>query len=111
MSFNPESIAAMARLAPGVPRGLTTSAYDPEDWAPLPPAVCDRLRDIPDYDRVGASFISHEAADLGRPRVAGLKAQGARILCWTVRSPAEEAAARAVAENVTFEGYAAAIPA
>jgi glycerophosphoryl diester phosphodiesterase len=106
MSFNPHVVACMARLAPQLPRGLTTSAYDPDDWAPLPDATCSRLRDIPDYDRTGASFISHEAADLSRPRVAALKAQGAAILCWTIRSPAAEDQARRVAHNITFEGYA-----
>ncbi len=106
MSFNPHSIAHMARLASDIARGLTTSAYDPDDWAPLDPAICERLRAIPDYDRTGASFISHEAADLARPRVAELKAQGAALLCWTIRSPEAEAAARRIAHNVTFEGYA-----
>jgi glycerophosphoryl diester phosphodiesterase len=109
MSFNPHSVALMARLAPGVPRGLTTSAYRPEDWPDLPPEVCDRLREIPDYERTGACFVSHEGRDLARPRVAELKAQGAAILCWTIRSPEQEAQARAVADNVTFEGYAAAL--
>jgi glycerophosphoryl diester phosphodiesterase len=107
MSFNPHAVARMADLAPGIPRGLTTSAYDPADWAPVAPEVCDRLRDIPDYDRTGACFISHEARDLGRPRVAALKAQGAAVLCWTIRSPEAEAEARKIAQNVTFEGYAA----
>ncbi|MCA3438760.1 MAG: phosphodiesterase, partial [Rhodobacter sp.] len=60
----------------------------------------------PDYDRTGASFISHEAADLSRPRVAALKGQGAAILCWTIRSPEAEDQARRVAHNITFEGYA-----
>lgn len=109
MSFNPHSVAALASLAPHVPRGLTTSAYDYDDWKPVTPGVCDRLREIPDYDRVGASFISHEWADLGRPRVAELKAQGAAILCWTITSPEDEAQARSIADNVTFEGYPAAI--
>ena len=111
MSFNPHSIAHIARLAPQIPRGLTTSAYDPTDWAPLAPATCDRLRDIPDYDRTLSSFISHQAADLNRPRVAELKSQGAAILCWTIRSPAAEAEARKIAQNITFETYAAALPA
>lgn len=111
MSFNPHSVARMATLAPKVPRGITTSAYRAEDWDPLPPATCDRLRGIPDYDRVGASFISHEGRDLTAPRVAALKSAGAAILCWTIRSPVEEAAARRHADNVTFEGYAAALPA
>lgn len=111
MSFNPHSIAMMARLLPDVARGITTSDYQPEDWAPLPDTICDHLREIPDYDRVEASFISHEARDLARPRVAELAAKGADILCWTIRSFAEEAAARRHACNVTFEGYPAEIPA
>jgi len=68
------------------------------------------LRTIPDYARVGASFISHEASDLARARVQDLKAEGADVLCWTIRSPEEEAQAREVAQNVTFEGYLPALP-
>ncbi len=111
MSFNPHMIARMATLAPQIPRGLTTSAYDPADWAPLAPEICDRLRPIPDYDRTLSSFISHEHTDLARPRVADLSAQGAAILCWTIKSPQAEAAARRIAQNVTFEQYPAALTA
>lgn len=111
MSFNPASVAHMARLAPQLARGITTSAYDPDDWAPLPAEMCAHFRAIPDYDATLSSFISHEAPDLARPRVAELKAQGAQVLCWTIRSPGAEAEARRVADNVTFEGYLAALPA
>ena len=110
MSFNPNAVVALATYAPHLPRGLTTSAYRPEDWPLLPAPVRDRLREIPDMDRTGASFISHEAADLSRVRVAELKAQGHAVLCWTIRSPQAEAEARKVADNVTFEGYAPPIP-
>jgi glycerophosphoryl diester phosphodiesterase len=109
MSFNPNSVAELARIAPHLPRGITTCSYLPKAEH-LPQAVCDHLRDIPDFQRVGASFISHEAADLARPRVAELKAQGVPILCWTIRSPEQEAEARKVADNVTFEGYLASHP-
>ena len=111
MSFNPASVTHMARLAPDLPRGITSSAYDPDDWAPMPPDLCAHFRAIPDYDATLSSFISHEAPDLARDRVAELKRQGARVLCWTIRSPEAEAAARKVADNVTFEGYRAALPA
>ena len=111
MSFNPASVAHMARLAPHLPRGITTSAYDPDDWAPMPAEMCAHFRAIPDYDATLSSFISHEAADLARARVAELKAQGAKVLCWTIRSAQAEAEARRVADNVTFEGYVAALPA
>jgi glycerophosphoryl diester phosphodiesterase len=111
MSFNPHSVAHMARLAPSVPRGLTTSSYDPADWSPLAPQVCDHLREIPDFDRVQASFVSHEWADLTRARVSDLAQKGAAILCWTIKSPQDEAIARKIAQNITFERYAAAFPA
>jgi glycerophosphoryl diester phosphodiesterase len=111
MSFGPDSVAAMAVAAPGLARGLTTCTFEPADWPVLSEAECARLRGIPDAGRVGASFISHEAADLGSPRVAELKAQGLKVLCWTIRSPGAEVEARRLAANVTFEGYAAAIPA
>ncbi len=107
MSFNPHAVAACAKLAPKVPRGIVTSSYEAQFWPDLPDQVRNTLREIPDYDRVGACFISHEASDLDRPRVAGLKAQGAHILCWTIRSAKQEADARRIVDNVTFEGYLA----
>lgn len=110
MSFNPNAVARMAVLAPDVPRGIVTSAYRYHDW-PLPKATCDRLREVPDYDATGACFISHEMNDLARDRVAALRATGAVIFCWTVRSAQAEAEARRFADNITFEGYDAPHPA
>lgn len=110
MSFNPDSVAEMARLAPWIPRGLTTCDYDPRDW-PLDAQTCARLREIPDIDRTGSSFISHFHKDLDRPRVQQLRAAGLAIFCWTIRSPEEEAAARRSVHNITFEGYPAPHPA
>lgn len=107
MSFNPHSVAACATLAPNIPRGITTSSYRAQFWPEVPESTRDTLRGIPDYDRVGACFISHEASDLNSPRVADLKSQGAHIFTWTIRSAKEEADARAIVDNVTFEGYLA----
>lgn len=111
MSFNPNSVRALSGLAPDIPRGIVTSAYRPGDWAYLPAGTRDRLRQIPDIEASGAAFISHEAGDLARPRVAELRRTGLPVLCWTIRTPEAEAAARIHADNVTFEGYAAALPA
>lgn len=107
MSFNPHSMADMARRAPDIPRGLTTCALAPEHWPTVPEATRAALREIPDARRVGASFISHRWTDLAAPRVADLRAAGLAILCWTIRTPEQEAQARRIAQNVTFEGYAA----
>ena len=105
MSFNPHSVAEMARRAPDIPRGLTTCGFSAAEWPEVGDEARARLAAIADYARVGASFISHEAGDLSSHRVAELKSEGAHILCWTIRSPEEEARARGVAVNVTFEGY------
>lgn len=107
MSFNPHAIALCAQFAPDIPRGLTTSSYHAQFWPEVPEETRAILRAIPDYDRTGACFISHEATDLDRPRVAALKSQGAHIFCWTIRSAKAEADARRIADNITFEGYLA----
>ena len=109
MSFNPHSMIALRDLAPEVPRGLTTCDFDPSehDWAPAGPERLEHLRRIEDFEAAGACFISHLASDLRRPRVAELKAAGAALLCWTIRSPEVERLARQLADNVTFEGYLA----
>ncbi len=107
MSFNPHAVAACAKLAPDIPRGIVTSSYQAQFWPEVPADTRDTLRDIPDYDRTGSCFISHEASDLDRPRVAELKARGAKILTWTIRSAKAEAEARRIVDNVTFEGYLA----
>ena len=111
MSFNPHAIAHVARLGPELPRGLTTDAFDTREWPGVGAETCARLREIPDFDALGASFLSHDWRDLTRRRVTELAAQGATILCWTVQSPEAEAVARQVAQNITFEGYAAPFPA
>lgn len=105
MSFNPYSIALLAELAPQLPRGLTTCSYPEVDWPTIPQSRRTELALIPDFARTGASFISHQAADLACAPVQSLKARGTPVLCWTIRSTAEEKAARKLADNVTFEGY------
>ncbi len=106
MSFNPHSVRKMADLLPGIPRGLVTCGYDASDWA-LNQSTRDRLREIPDFESCGASFISHDKDDLDRQRVADLRSAGVPVLCWTIRSEQEEADARRFADNVTFENYLA----
>ena len=110
MSFNPHSVARLQELAPQVPRGLITGAFQGGNWGLVPEKVRARLRDIPDFARTGASFVSHGVADLDRARLKELKGRGVPVLCWTVRDAVTEANARQIADNITFEGYLPAIP-
>ncbi|MFC3629026.1 glycerophosphodiester phosphodiesterase family protein [Paracoccus angustae] len=105
MSFNPHVVAGFHALAPDVPVGLTTCGYDERDWPGIPEKTRSHLAGINDFDESGACFVSHDKRDLDNPRLDALKAQGVPILCWTIRSAEEEALARRVADNITFEGY------
>ncbi len=105
MSFNPDMVAGMAECAPKLARGLTTGAWHLREALRISPAYRRHLRAIADFDRSGASFISHQCSDLGRKRVRQLRAQGVPVLCWTVRTPRSERRAREGADNITFEGY------
>jgi len=103
MSFNPQYIANLRWLPEHLARGLTTTeAADYPDT--LPQAVRDGLARISAFGP-GMSFVSHNCNHLDNPRLAELKQAGAAILCWTVRSVAQERIARKVADNITFEGY------
>lgn len=107
MSFNPHSVAALARFAPNIARGLTVGGPGDSTYTGLPAARSAALADMEDFDRVGASFISYDRQLLTRPAVTRLKSRGVPILCWTVRSAAQEQAARQIADNITFDGYVA----
>ena len=107
MSFNPHSVALFRDAAPEIPRGRTTCSFKEEYWSGLAPARRAELARMDDLDALGCGFISHQHNDLGDDEVARVKAKGLPILCWTIRSPEAEAAARRVADNVTFEGYRA----
>ncbi|SIS57946.1 Glycerophosphoryl diester phosphodiesterase [Roseivivax lentus] len=105
MSFNPHSVRRLAELMPNLPRGLVTSAFEADDWPDLPEETRAHLAGMPDLEATGAAFISHDRRALHLPRVGEVAAAGLPILCWTVRNPEQEAAARQIAHNITFEGY------
>ncbi|KAF0677309.1 glycerophosphodiester phosphodiesterase family protein [Profundibacterium mesophilum] len=104
MSFNPASMRLMREFAPHVPRGLTTCAFESDAWG-IAPEHAARLAAIEDYTQVGAGFVSHDAADPDRPALGAVRASGGAVLCWTIKSRAQEIAARRWADNITFERY------
>lgn len=107
MSFNPHAIIAMAALAPDIPRGLTTDPFTATDWPDVPQDRRTQLAQITDFTAAKACFISHNASDLSAAPVKQLWENGFPVLCWTIKSPKAEAAARKLADNITFEGYQA----
>lgn len=105
MSFNPHMVMNMADLAPTIPRGLTTSDFDHRLWPKISSKRAKELAGIHDFDRTGSCFISHNHELLNTAPVSRLRSSGVPVLCWTIKSAEEEAAARRLADNFTFEGY------
>ncbi len=105
MSFNPNAVVAMRGAAPDIARGLTTDAFRKAGWPMLPHKRALELREIPDFDRAGCSFISHSRKYLDTAPVARIKARGLPVLSWTIRNAADAAKALEIADNITFEGY------
>ena len=105
MSFNPHTVRAFHEIRPDIAVGITSCGYPAGDWPQLDERTRSHLAAITDFDRSGACFVSHDKGDLANPRVDALRAQGIPVLCWTVRSSAEENAARRLADNITFENY------
>lgn len=107
MSFNPHSVARCREHAPDIPRGRVTCDFGVEDWAHVPADRRADLAALNDLETLGASFISHQHNVLGDDVVKAVKTSGLPVTCWTIRSSEDEAAARQIADNITFEGYRA----
>ncbi|MFV0293885.1 MAG: glycerophosphodiester phosphodiesterase family protein [Paracoccus sp. (in: a-proteobacteria)] len=105
MSFNPNTVEAFGELTPEIARGLTSCAFDKEEWPMLDAESRASLSALEHFDQTGAQFVSHDWRDLDREPLISLQSRGVPVLCWTVRSGEEEAEARRIAGGITFENY------
>lgn len=107
MSFDPEIVAALRRLAPGVPRGIVADdATDAHHYGRL--GALDRLslRHLLHALRTRPDFVSYAVKHLPAPGPSFLgKIFGVPLICWTVRSREDWARARAAGAQITFEGF------
>jgi glycerophosphoryl diester phosphodiesterase len=108
MSFSPASVAALRESAPRTPRGITACEADVYDEEDLSPERRAALAALSDFEAVEADFTSYHWRALPTAQTARLRELGKPVLSWTLRSAEDDAAARLHADNVTFEGYAAA---
>jgi glycerophosphoryl diester phosphodiesterase len=102
MSFNPASVAAMARLAPALPRGLVAGG----DYGATPADRLVALRAMTAAEGTGSAFVSVHHRELPSARSAALRAAGLAVLCWTIRSAADAQTVAPHADAITFEGFA-----
>ncbi|HKK37473.1 MAG TPA: glycerophosphodiester phosphodiesterase family protein [Paracoccaceae bacterium] len=104
MSFDPAMLHPLAQALPGVPRGLVSMA-DWDEVEGLTPERRPALARLEDLEAVGGSFASYRWSDLPTPETAALRARGVPVLCWTVRSAEDAAAAAPHSDQITFEGF------
>ena len=102
MSFNPQSVGWFRTHAPDVPTGLVSYDYSDSD---LPPERRAELAGIAAAAALAVDFVSYRWNDLPTPATDRLKAQGTPVISWTIRSPDQAEAARAVSDQITFEGF------
>jgi glycerophosphoryl diester phosphodiesterase len=105
MSFDPDIVAAIARLSPSTVRGIVAErAFDPY-YEKLPLSRRQELRNFSHIGRSKPDFVSFYFEDLPWAPITALRSAGMPIVTWTIRSPEEAQAALRHSDQITFEGF------
>lgn len=106
MSFDPDSLLAMKRLAPAIPRGIVADRYtDPDDWGFLSERRRFALRHLLHVPHVGAAFVSYDIGGLPTLATSLFRSLGRPLITWTIRTEAQREKAQRHADQITFEGF------
>lgn len=106
MSFDPDMVAAIRRLAPGIPRGITMERrYDDPEWVGLSAATKFAWGNLLHFPRTMPDFVAHYVKELPAPAPSLARRIGRPLLTWTVRSEADRATAQRHADQMIFEGF------
>jgi glycerophosphoryl diester phosphodiesterase len=110
MSFDPKIMAALAFLAPKVPRGVVAGRYEGDGWwlDTLGAERGARLTDLLESAACAPSFFAYHVKALPTPVTRYLReVQGLPLFTWTVRSQADRKVAAKWADAPIFEGFEA----
>ena len=106
MSFDPDSMLAMRKLAPQPARAAwSPTASTGEEWKTIPPLRRLALRHLAAAPLVAPSFVAYGVHDLPADAPLLLRHFGMPLLTWTVRTEADRATARRYADQIIFEGF------
>ena len=112
MSFDPAVMAAIRRLAPGVPRGIVTGSYrypDGTPWYPdqLTDARREALANLEESGPADPYFYAYDVRALPSPVAQRIRDDlSLPLFTWTVRTDADRETARLHADAPIFEGFA-----
>lgn len=107
MSFDPAVMAAMAGLAPRIPRGIVSGIYPPtgawDDQLSL--ARKERLSHLLESGPAKPDFFAYSVKNLPTPVTRYVReVQNVPLFTWTVRSADDWATAKDHADAAIFEG-------
>jgi glycerophosphoryl diester phosphodiesterase len=107
MSFDPDQIEHVRRIAPGLPRGIVFEHdYVDGEWKKLSTNRKRSMAHLLHGLRTRPHFLAYRVRDL--PAAAPLVAHhafGLPLLTWTVRTPEDRVRARRWADQMIFEGF------
>lgn len=107
MSFDPDVIAAVRRMAPEIIRGIVAERATDSYYSTLPLAKQLELRTFSHVFRTRPDFVSFYFEELPWAPITELRADGMPIITWTIRSAEQAVMARRCSDQITFEGFAA----
>lgn len=106
MSFDPDSMEAMKRFAPQIPRGFSAMSFWNDGKRHLSQLNRFRLTHMLDAWRVKPDFLTYEVSALpGMARVLRKRFPDLPLLTWTVRTADDRRKARLYADGIIFEGF------
>ena len=106
-SFDPGIVAALADLAPAIPRGIVAEAsQDDPAYAALAPSTRAALSGLLHLHESRPDFLSWRVDDLPGPVPYLCRRLGHMpVMTWTVRTPEQRARAAEHADQMVFEGF------
>lgn len=105
MSFDPDVVATVRRIAPGIIRGIVAERATDSYYASLPLPRQTELRTFSHLARTRPDFVSFYFEELPWAPIAALRAGGMPIITWTIRSPQQAVMALRCSDQITFEGF------
>ena len=105
MSFDPEIVAHLAKIAPHVTRGVVADRVHAPYYAGLSIVQRNHLRSLAHLAATKPHFISYDTNGLPFAPIQQIRARGFPVITWTITSALAASRARRYSDQITFEGF------
>jgi glycerophosphoryl diester phosphodiesterase len=106
MSFDPNLVACLRRMAPALPRGVVSQRrFTQAEWASLSAWQRTSMAHLLHAPETRPDFVAYRVDDLPAPATRLMRWCAAPVLTWTVRTAEQRERARQWADQMIFEGF------